>query len=246
MCNNYKCSLYCNKTMVRGALIVKNRHLHNIFTIILLLICLIIGLSYIKDRIKNNSYSETDSNSYDSLQPDSYDEDNYEIYYDLSFMSEETRELYNRYASLYHNSITSPLNLFYEDILAFKRDSNNALIVNYIENKTYYLSNTPYKQFIDYLSESMTEKMINSLTAETFVDTDGYVSVLEFDGPFYSNISSPYYLVFRNNDKQLIYACIVSEDNDSPPALKGGYLYVFINTSEGWRLDYISKGFFEN
>ena len=183
--------------MVRGALIVKNRHLHNIFTIILLLICLIIGLSYIKDRIKNNSYSETDSNSYDSLQPDSYDEDNYEIYYDLSFMSEETRELYNRYASLYHNSITSPLNLFYEDILAFKRDSNNALIVNYIENKTYYLSNTPYKQFIDYLSESMTEKMINSLTAETFVDTDGYVSVLEFDGPFYSNISSPYYLVFR-------------------------------------------------
>ena len=82
------------------ALIVKNRHLHNIFTIILLLICLIIGLSYIKDRLKNNSYSETDSNSYDSLQPDSYDEDNYEIYYDLSFMSEETRELYNRYASL--------------------------------------------------------------------------------------------------------------------------------------------------
>lgn len=237
---------------------------NNIYTICMIIIFLIslsvfTGCNINNKSINKNVSSETDYSpitsdqelindisSYESVQSNIHDEDNYEIYYDLSFMNDELRTLFNQYASLYHNSITSPLNLFYEDILAFKRDSNNALIVNYNENKTYYLSNTPYKQFIDYLSESMTEKMINSLTAETFVDTDGYVSVLEFDGPLYSNISSPYYLVFRNNDKQLIYACILSEDNDSSPALKGGYLYKFINTSEGWRLNYISKEFFEN
>ena len=225
---------------------MRNKRLKNIWIMLFLVICLIIGLSYIKDRRNNNSYSEIDSSSYESVQSYIYDEDKYEIYYDLSFMNKELRTLYNQYASLYHNSITSPLNLFYEDILVFKRDSNNTLIVNHSENGTYYYSDTSYKQFIDYLSEAMTEKMINGLTADTFVEIDNNVCVLEFDGPLYSNISSPYYLVFKNNDKQLIYACILVEDYDSSPALKGGYLYEFINTSEGWRLNYISKEFYEN
>ena len=224
---------------------MENKHLKLYRSIIILIICLLMGLTAIKQISKNNSSKDTSSDELNVARSSDLKNDSYEVFSDLSFMDEEIRILYNKYGSLYRDTVSSPMNLFYTGYINFRRDSNNTIVSHSTEKGMYYASDNSYEVFLDFLSNTMTENMINKLTDITFVEEDGYVWVLDFDGPILATVSDPYYLVFENSDSNLKFACILAEDVNTRPITCAGFLYEFVKTANGWRLDDISKEIYE-